>query len=235
MKEIPGKKIVMVQGQEVWYSDCGEGLSILILAGWGGPTNAYGPFQQKLAAKGYRVVMPDLPGLGGRTSARYIALSEWGDWVNQFAKLTIGNPFVLFSHSGSASIALSYLHSEHPECLANIYLGPGLVNYLQGLLWRAVNLIGILQLVSMKFSDMKCLRNKLVNKTGRNFLTPVREEAPKIPCVVFLGSRDPVRFFFTGWKKLNCPVRKFNWDHSPQIRATDELVKEIDRFIKEIE
>ncbi len=46
------KKAVTVNGQEVWYREEGTGIPILILVGWGGPTDKYFAIQDELANKG---------------------------------------------------------------------------------------------------------------------------------------------------------------------------------------
>jgi len=63
-------------------------------------------------------------------------------------------------------------------------------------------------------------------------LISVAKEQPRVPCLILWGKRDPVKYLFTGWGKIHCETKQYNWDHSPQIRATAELAVVIDEFIR---
>lgn len=65
-------------------------------------------------------------------------------------------------------------------------------------------------------------------------LISVVKEQPKVPCLILWGKRDPVKYLFNGWKNINCQKKEYNWDHSPQIRATEGLAMIIDEFIKSL-
>lgn len=222
---------MIVNGQEVWYREKGRGVPILILAGWGGPTDNYLPLQDKLVNRGYRVFLPDLPGLPGKTPSRFVPLDEWGNWIEEFEKVAIGEQFVILSHSLSARIALQYLSKPYSQCRTVILLSPWLVSSsFQGSFWRAIAK-AIRVFCPIVYRDMRWVKDEKAWATALDLIT-VAKEPPGVPCLILWGKRDPVRFLFTGWRKIHCETRQYNWDHSPQIRAIDDLAAVVDEFIK---
>jgi len=225
------KKSVIVNGQEVWYREEGTGIPILILVGWGGPTDNYFSLQDKLANKGYRVFLPDLPGLPGKTSPRFIPLDEWSNWVEEFGKAAIGEQFVIVSHSLSAQITLQYVSKEYSKCCSAILVSPWLASSsFQQTLWQAVAKI-VRFFCPIVYQDMKWVKDEKAWATALDLIS-VAKEQPKVSCLILWGKRDLAKYLFTGWSKINGEVKQGNWNHSPQIRATGELAVIIDEFIR---
>jgi pimeloyl-ACP methyl ester carboxylesterase len=224
------KKAVKVNGQEVWYREEGTGIPILILVGWGGPTDTYFAIQDKLVNKGYRVFLPDLPGLPGKTSSTFIPLDGWSNWIEEFGNAAIGEQFVVISHSLSARIALQYLSKEHSKCRGGIFFSPWLASSQQERFWRfAAKIIRFFS--PIVYQDMKWVRDEKAWATALALIS-VAKEQPRVPCLILWGKRDPAKYLFTGWRKIHCETEQYNWDHSPQIRATEELAAVIDEFIR---
>jgi pimeloyl-ACP methyl ester carboxylesterase len=223
------KKAVIVNGQEVWYREEGTGIPILILAGWGGPTDAYFALQDELVNKGYKVFLPDLPGLPGKTSSIFIPLSEWSNWVEEFGKAAIGEQFVIISHSLSAQIALQYLPKEHSKCPGGIFISPWLVSSNQDF-WRFIAKISRF-FCPVVYQDTKWVKDEKAWATAVDLIS-VAKEQPRVPCLILWGKRDTAKYLFTGWRKKDCETRQYNWGHSPQITATEKLAVVIDEFIK---
>ena len=216
------KKAVKVNGQEVWYREEGTGIPILILVGWGGPTDKYFAIQDKLANRGYRVFLPDLPGLPGKTSSTFIPIDEWSNWIEEFGKAAIGEQFVIISHSLSAQMTLQYVSQEHSECCSAILVSPWLASSsFQETLWRTVAKI-IRFFCPIVYQDMKWVKDEKAWATALDLIS-VAKEQPKVPCLILWGKRDVVKHLFTGWSKIHCETKQYNWDHSPQIRSTEEL------------
>ncbi len=225
------KKVVTVNGEDVWYQEKGTGVPILILVGWGGSTKPYFPLKDRLVEEGYRVFLPDLPGLPGKTSPRFISLDEWNNWIEEFWKATIGEQFIIISHSLSGQIALQYLSKEHSNCYGGIFLSPWFVSSPgQEVFWRFVAKI-TRYFSPLVYQDMNWVKNEETWLTVLDLVSVAKEE-PRMSCLILWGKRDPVKYLFTGWKKINCEVEEHEWDHSPQIRATEELAIAIDKFIK---
>jgi pimeloyl-ACP methyl ester carboxylesterase len=224
------KKAVTVNGQEVWYREEGTGIPILILAGWGGPTDPYFPLQAKLANRGYRVLLPDLPGLPGKTPSRFIPLDEWSNWIEDFGNAVIGEQFVLVSHCLSAPIALQYLSKEESNSRGGIFLGPWFVSSSsQETFWRFVARV-VRSFCPVVYDDMRWVKDEQAWATASNLIS-VAKEQPRMPCLVLWGKRDVAQYLFTGWREVNCEVEKHDWDHSPQIRSIEELATVIEAFI----
>ena len=225
------KKSVTVNGQEVWYREEGIGIPILVLVGWGGPTDNYFSIQDELVNKGYRVLLPDLPGLPGKTRSIFIRLDEWSNWVGEFGKAAIGEQFFIVSHSLSAQITLQYISKEHSKCSSAILFSPWLVSSsFQETLWRAVaKIVGIF--CPIMYQDMKWVRDEKAWATALDLIS-VAKEQPRVPCLILWGKRDLARYLFTGWSEIRCETKQYSWDHSPQIRATEELAAVIDEFIR---
>ena len=80
---------------------------------------------------------------------------------------------------------------------------------------------------------MKWVRDKKAWVTALNLISVAREQV-KVPCLILWNKRDPAKSLSTGWRKIQCGVKQYNWDHSPQIRATNELSAAIDEFFREI-
>jgi len=225
------KKAVTVNGQEVWYREEGTGFPILILVGWGGSTDQYFAIQDKLANKGYRVFLPDLPGLLGKTSPTFVPLDEWSNWIEEFGKAAIGEQFVIVSHCLSAQISLQYLTKEHSKCRSGILLSPWLVSSSrQENIWRySAKIIRFLS--PIVYRDMKWVKDDKAWATALDLIS-VATEQPRVPCLILWGKRDVAQYLFTGWRKIHCEIEQYNWDHSPQIRATEELAATIDEFVR---
>ncbi len=227
------KKAVTINEQQVWYQEQGEGIPVLVLVGWGGPTDKYFPIQDKLVDRGYRVFLPDLPGLPGKTSSTFIPLSGWSGWIEEFGRIAIRERFFVISHSLSAHIALQYLSKKNSKCRSAIFMSPWLVSsYCQEKLWRFVAKI-VRFLCPFIYQDMKWVKDNKAWKTALNLIS-VASEQPEVPCLILWGRRDLAKLLLTGWRKIRCDVKQFNWDHSPQIRATNELAVVIDGFFSDL-
>lgn len=222
---------ILIGGRPVSYRKWGAGTAIVVLPGWGGPTDKYDSLLNKLASRGYLVVLPDLPGLPGKTSPVFMPLKAWARWVEELAEAVSGQPFVLVSHSLSARIALEYLTAEGSRCLCAIFIGPWLISSPVGACVSRF-LARVLRFLSpVIYPDMKWVFDGRAWKTAARLISAVRGQ-PRMPCLVVFGERDPARRLFSGWKGIGCKIRVFQWGHSPQVTATSELAAVIDEFIR---
>ena len=113
---------VQVGNTSVAYKDAGEGRPLLILHGWGSSSNSWTKVQGMIAAKGYRVIVPDLSGFG-KTPAPSSAwgVEEYADFVGGFAQKLGVETFVLLGHSFGGQIAVQFA-ATHPEKLEKLVL-----------------------------------------------------------------------------------------------------------------
>lgn len=227
------QKSVLVDNEEVCYREVGNGFPILILPGWGEKDNtAFFSLQGKLAERGYRVILLDFPGFG-RSPDKFIPSDKWGEWLEKFIEVCGFQEFVMISHSGGGWIALQYLKEEHSLCRGGILLSPGLMLPWQTFFWQSIR--KALRIFSpFIFPGMKWVKNKETWATAQSFLTPPPQDLEvKVPCVIWLGRRDPLRFLIGGWRRIRgCNIETFNWDHSPQIRDVAKLAKNINITIR---
>ncbi len=143
----------------------------------------------------------------------------------------IGEQFVIISHSLSAQISLQYVSKEHSKCRSGILFSPWLVSSsYQEIFWRfAAKTIRFF--CPIIYQDMKWVKDEKAWATALDLISVDREQ-PRVPCLILWGKRDLVKYLFTGWEKIHCETKHYDWDHSPQIRATEELAAVIDEFIR---
>jgi pimeloyl-ACP methyl ester carboxylesterase len=220
-----------LEGHRVSFRTAGSGFPVLLLPGWGGPTDKYEALQEKLAALGYRTVVPDLPGLPGNTEPSFMLLDRWGHWVDSLARVSLSAPFILVSHSFSAMVAVQYLSKGCPDCLGAIFVAPWLFSSrLQAAFWRLIARL-TRYLAPVVYPDMRWLKDRMAWRTTLQLFARQRPQSD-LPCLVLWGRKDWPRYLFTGWKRLACETRVYGWGHSPQIVNTGELADVIDGFIR---
>ncbi len=96
--------------------------TVLILHGWGGSSDSWLEVQRILTKKGYKVIVPDLPGFGKSTTP----LTAWGinDYTNfifGFVKETKLENFFLLGHSFGGQIAVKFI-TDYPEKIKGLIL-----------------------------------------------------------------------------------------------------------------
>ena len=108
------EKRIAVDGLQISYRSAGEGTPLLILHGWGGSFLSWEKVQRRLAASGYYVICPDLPGFG--KSADPPTPWDVGDYSGFLADFVgkIGlDGFSLLGHSLGGGLATRFV-AEHP-------------------------------------------------------------------------------------------------------------------------
>lgn len=109
------EKEIHVDGIPLHYKLAGEGTPIVILHGWGSPSNAWLETQGYLSARGYEVYMPDLPGFGkSNPPPKPWEISDYAQCVGRFADRLGLQRFFLIGHSfgGRIGIRLALLHPD---------------------------------------------------------------------------------------------------------------------------
>jgi pimeloyl-ACP methyl ester carboxylesterase len=225
------EKTVLVGGSPVWVRVKGEGLPLLMLEGWGGgPAQHYFGLQDKLAGMGYRVLLPELPGTGGRTASAYVPRQQWAEWVGEVKDAEIPGQFVLVSHSLSAMIAIECL-KVGSDCIAAVFISPWLVRTKLGAMLLRGTARVLRFLSPLVFAETKWVRDGRAWATALSLMAPVGLK-PMVPCLAIWGKNDLMRRLLPACKHLGCETSERKWDHSPQIRATDDLALAIDRFVR---
>ena len=95
---------IEINGVKTNYQVFGEGKPFLILHGWGSNSDRWIPVAEQISKKGFKVIVPDLPGFGksGALSMPWNT-NKYISWLEQFVKELGLKEFYLLGHS------LSYL------------------------------------------------------------------------------------------------------------------------------
>ncbi len=103
---------ISIGGMTIAYREMGQGALIVILHGWGSSYRSWVNVQDRIAVKGFRVIVPDLPGFG-KTPAPVGAwsVSDYCAFTKEFVRALLPNQeekFFLLGHSFGGRIAISY-------------------------------------------------------------------------------------------------------------------------------
>lgn len=90
------------------YQQQGKGKLVLVLHGWGDAAAGSAALQASLAAAGYQVLAPDLPGFGAtQAPATAWNLDDYAHWLAALlAKLQLGQPYAIIGHSNGGAVAV---------------------------------------------------------------------------------------------------------------------------------
>lgn len=105
---------IVVDGTELFYKIAGDGKPLLIIHGWGASSMSWMGVVEEMAGKGFKLIIPDLPGFGKSAAPK----SAWGsdDYVNAILKLINEldlKDFFLLGHSFGGGIALKIATGEN--------------------------------------------------------------------------------------------------------------------------
>jgi len=113
---------ITINGIKTSYQSFGEGKPFLILHGWGSNYERWAEIAGKISAKGFRVIVPDLPGFGKSeplpipwNTNRYI------DWLEKFVKELNLQEYYLLGHSFGGALA-SKMAVKHVQDVKKLFL-----------------------------------------------------------------------------------------------------------------
>jgi len=113
---------IVINGIKTNYQIFGEGKPFLFLHGWGSYSDRWAEIAKIISEKGYKVIIPDLPGFG-KSDALSIPwnTNKYIDWVERFVKeLNLGE-FYLLGHSFGGALA-SKLAVKHAQEVKKLFL-----------------------------------------------------------------------------------------------------------------
>ena len=105
---------VRVGPWEMRYREAGEGPPIVLVHGLGLSADFWWKNGPPLAAAGFRVLAPDLPGFGKTEGPKYLSVPDQTRWVADWADALDLGPAAYVGHSVSCQVALQ-LAVERPE------------------------------------------------------------------------------------------------------------------------
>ncbi len=106
---------ITLKGTDVNYETRGKGPALILLHGWNSSHEQWSRNLRALA-KGFRVIVPDLPGHGDSALPPYFdySLEAHVGWLEEFRKAMRLKDFGLVGHSLGGSISAAYT-AAHPE------------------------------------------------------------------------------------------------------------------------
>lgn len=98
---------INIDGIDLYYKTAGEGKPFLILHGWGASSVSWLRVIDEMASKGFKLIIPDLPGFGKTEMPKTIwGVGEYADFIISFVKKLNMSDFYLLGHSFGGGIAL---------------------------------------------------------------------------------------------------------------------------------
>jgi 2-hydroxy-6-oxonona-2,4-dienedioate hydrolase len=112
---------VRVGEYDVRYREAGEGPIVVLVHGLGLSADFWWRNGPPLAAEGFRVLAPDLPGFGKTEGPPYLPVPEQAKWTARFADALALGPAAYVGHSVSAQAVLQ-LAADEPERVTALVL-----------------------------------------------------------------------------------------------------------------
>lgn len=100
----------------------GSGQPFLILHGWGSNTERWAEVADIISKKGYKVIIPDLPGFGkSETLPEPWNLNKYVTWADEFVKQLNLGEFYLMGHSFGGALG-SKISVKHAQDIKKLFL-----------------------------------------------------------------------------------------------------------------
>ena len=116
------KKTVFIDNLKINLKVVGQGEPVLILHGWGSSIKSWLKVQEFLAEKGFKVIVPDLPGFGeSSVPEKAWTVLDYKNFIIRFAEKIGLNQFSLLGHSFGGRISIK-LAQKHPEKIKSLIL-----------------------------------------------------------------------------------------------------------------
>lgn len=201
----------VIDEKELFYKVAGEGKPLLIVHGWGASSMSWMGIVEEMAGKGYKLIIPDLPGFGKSSSPDETWGTEsYASIISKLIKELDLKDFYLLGHSFGGGISLR-IATENKDVRKLILCDAAIVREerldLRQKISKALANIGS-RLVSKDFPAyrffekliyklagandyyraspaMKEVFKRVVNEDLRFLLTKVRQ-----PCLIIWGSED---------------------------------------------
>lgn len=118
----PTVNVTSVQSLRITHLIGGEGEPVVLLHGWGANSTLVWPLAEKLAGRGFRVYVPDLPGFGNSEAPPVVwSVFDYANFILSYLDDQGLDKVYLFGHSFGGRLGL-ILGAEHPERIHKIAL-----------------------------------------------------------------------------------------------------------------
>ena len=116
------EKTVFVDNLKINLKVVGQGEPVLILHGWGSSIKSWLKVQEFLAEKGFKVIVPDLPGFGeSSVPEKAWTVLDYKNFIIRFAEKIGLNQFSLLGHSFGGRVSIKFAQ-KHPEKIKSLIL-----------------------------------------------------------------------------------------------------------------
>ena len=111
-----------INGAKVNYQVFGEGKPFLILHGWGSSSDKWVPIAEKISERGFKVIVPDLPGFGMSDALTTVwSSNNYINWIEAFVKELKIRDFCLLGHSFGGALAVKFA-IKYPQEVKKLFL-----------------------------------------------------------------------------------------------------------------
>jgi len=115
-------EIIDINGLKIHLEIMGSGEPLLILHGWGSSHYSWAKVQAILADKGYRVIVPDLPGFGdSQAPQKPQTVGDYSDFILKLVEKINLSSFFLLGHSFGGRVAIKFTR-QNPQRVKKLIL-----------------------------------------------------------------------------------------------------------------
>lgn len=113
---------VTINGTRTNYQVFGEGAPFLVLHGWGSSSDKWIEEAEIISKKGYKVIIPDLPGFGlsDKLEAPW-TVNNYVKWLEEFTKAINAENFYLLGYSFGGALAVK-ITVKYPQRVQKLFL-----------------------------------------------------------------------------------------------------------------
>ena len=237
---------MIINGLKINYKTIGEGKTFLILHGWGSDSSKWQKVGELLSKRGFKVIIPDLPGFGNSQTPNFVfTVEDYSNFVKKFVDLLNIKKFYLLGHSFGGAVALMY-SLKFPEEIEKLFLVGAACVRKKSFKVKLLNFLSkFFKLKSLFFRKifyrktdylsvsgiMKEIYLKLIEKDLTDFFDKV-----SVSTTIIWGKKDKItplkNAYLMNSKILNSKLEIIpESDHSPHLKTPEKLVEIISKYL----
>ena len=252
---------IYIDDRKITFDDMGNGEPLLILHGWGGSRYSWEKVREILVDKGYRVIVPDLPGFGdSQEPQKPQTVGDYRDFILKFADKINLQSFSILGHSFGGRVAVRFTR-QNPQMVKKLIIcdasGIKLELNLKAKIISVLSRFGNALFSKAIFSEFKKIAKSIfrfflrhsdyvkANGVMKETLKIVITEdiSPELPDIknktlIIWGQKDnlvPLKAAYIFKEKIaNSELKIFpGVRHNPHREIPEELSETIDNFLKQ--